>query len=45
VIPQQDYESLRKAGVADIFGPGTSIPDAARRVLRLIGEQAQAQSA
>ncbi|KIT16089.1 methylmalonyl-CoA mutase [Jannaschia aquimarina] len=38
VIPQQDYEFLRKAGVAAIFGPGTNIPDAAADVLRLIRE-------
>ncbi len=36
VIPQQDYEFLRKAGVKAIFGPGTNIPDAARDILRLI---------
>jgi methylmalonyl-CoA mutase len=36
VIPAQDYETLRKAGVAAIFGPGTNIPDAARSVLKLI---------
>jgi methylmalonyl-CoA mutase len=36
VIPQQDYEALRTAGVAAIFGPGTNIPDAARSVLGLI---------
>ncbi len=36
VIPQQDYEALRTAGVAAIFGPGTHIPDAARSVLGLI---------
>ena len=36
VIPQQDYDYLRAAGVAGIFGPGTSIPDAAREVLRLL---------
>jgi methylmalonyl-CoA mutase len=36
VIPQQDYEALRAAGVAAIFGPGTNIPDAARSVLGLI---------
>ncbi|UWQ20653.1 methylmalonyl-CoA mutase [Jannaschia sp. W003] len=38
VIPQQDYDFLREAGVAAIFGPGTNIPEAARRILRLIGE-------
>ena len=36
VIPQQDYDALRNAGVAGIFGPGTNIPDAARSVLGLI---------
>jgi methylmalonyl-CoA mutase len=36
VIPQQDYEALRAAGVAAIFGPGTHIPDAVRSVLGLI---------
>ncbi len=36
VIPAQDYEQLKKAGVAAIFGPGTNIPDAARSVLKLI---------
>jgi methylmalonyl-CoA mutase len=36
VIPAQDYDFLRAAGVAAIFGPGTNIPDAARDVLKLI---------
>ena len=36
VIPQQDYDFLRKAGVAAIFGPGTNIPAAAREILDLI---------
>jgi methylmalonyl-CoA mutase len=36
VIPQQDYEFLRKAGVRAIFGPGTNIPAAAREILSLI---------
>ncbi|WP_224815794.1 methylmalonyl-CoA mutase [Hasllibacter sp. MH4015] len=38
VIPQQDYDFLKRAGVAAIFGPGTHIPSAARDILRLIGE-------
>ncbi len=38
VIPQQDYEYLKKAGVKAIFGPGTNIPAAARDILRLIRE-------
>jgi len=36
VIPAQDYGFLEDAGVAAIFGPGTNIPDAARKVLGLI---------
>ncbi len=38
VIPQQDYDFLKQAGVAAIFGPGTHIPSAARDILRLVGE-------
>ncbi|MBC7133541.1 MAG: methylmalonyl-CoA mutase [Roseovarius sp.] len=36
VIPQQDYDFLKKAGVKAIFGPGTNIPEAAREILALI---------
>ncbi len=36
VIPQQDYAFLEQRGVALIFGPGTPIPDAARKVLDAI---------
>jgi methylmalonyl-CoA mutase len=36
VIPQQDYAFLTDAGVSAIFGPGTNIPEAARRILALI---------
>ncbi len=38
VIPQQDYQFLYDHGVKAIFGPGTNIPQAARDILRLIGE-------
>jgi methylmalonyl-CoA mutase len=31
VIPQQDYQFLYDAGVKAIFGPGTNIPDAAKK--------------
>src|SRR3546814_20983057 len=37
VIPPQDYEFLRNAGVQAIFGPGTNLVDAAGEVLRLLG--------
>jgi methylmalonyl-CoA mutase len=36
VIPHQDYDFLRKAGVAGIYGPGTNILEAAREVLALV---------
>ncbi|MBI3676107.1 MAG: methylmalonyl-CoA mutase [Proteobacteria bacterium] len=36
VIPAQDYAFLQKTGVAAIFGPGTNIPEAAKKVLNLI---------
>ena len=33
VIPHQDYEFLHQNGAAEIFGPGTVIPDAAKRLI------------
>jgi methylmalonyl-CoA mutase len=36
VIPPQDYDFLRRAGVAGIFGPGTPIPHCARQILEAI---------
>ncbi len=36
VIPHQDYEFLKSAGVKAIFGPGTNIPAAAENILSLI---------
>ncbi|CAG0975712.1 MAG: methylmalonyl-CoA mutase [Bacteroidetes bacterium] len=33
VIPTTDYEALYKAGVFEIFGPGTKIPEAACKIL------------
>ena len=37
VIPAQDYDFLREAGVKAIFGPGTNLVDAAGEVLKLLG--------
>ncbi|MBP8235227.1 MAG: methylmalonyl-CoA mutase, partial [Rhizorhabdus sp.] len=37
VIPAQDYQFLRDAGVQGIFGPGTNLVNAATEVLRLLG--------
>jgi methylmalonyl-CoA mutase len=36
VIPPQDYDFLYKAGVVGIFGPGTSIPLAAIKILEIM---------
>ncbi|HEV2516464.1 MAG TPA: methylmalonyl-CoA mutase [Devosia sp.] len=36
VIPEQDYAFLRQAGVAEIFGPGTNVLEAAFSVLNQI---------
>ena len=36
VIPQQDYEFLKDAGVKAIFVPGTNIPNAAQEIMDLI---------
>jgi len=40
VIPQQDYDFLYGAGVTLIFGPGTAIPEAARKVLDAVNARA-----
>ncbi len=37
VIPAQDYQFLRDAGVAGIYGPGSNVIDSAADVLRLLG--------
>ncbi|WP_424944199.1 methylmalonyl-CoA mutase [Aliiroseovarius crassostreae] len=36
VIPQQDYDYLYENGVKAIFGPGTNIPEAAEKVLKIV---------
>jgi methylmalonyl-CoA mutase len=38
VIPAQDYDYLYKSGAAAIFGPGTSLPEAAQQLLELMLE-------
>jgi methylmalonyl-CoA mutase len=38
VVPAQDYDYLKGAGVRGIFGPGTPIPEAARSVIAAIRE-------
>ena len=36
VIPPQDYQFLYDAGVAAVFGPGTSVSKAARQILEIL---------
>lgn len=36
VIPNQDYQYLYDKGVAAVFGPGTVIPEAAKKILKLM---------
>jgi methylmalonyl-CoA mutase len=42
VIPPQDYDFLKQAGVSAIFGPGTNIPAAAAEILSLIRQHRMA---
>ncbi len=42
VIPAQDYGYLREHGAAAIFGPGTVIPVAAKKVLDALNAQLEA---
>ncbi|HXW53839.1 MAG TPA: methylmalonyl-CoA mutase [Myxococcota bacterium] len=40
VIPEQDHKHLYDAGVVEIFGPGISVIDAARRILQRLMQKA-----
>jgi len=39
VIPTQDWPALQQAGVTEVFGPGTVIPDAAVRLVNLLQQR------
>ncbi len=39
VIPPQDFDALRDAGVAAIFPPGTVIPEAAAHLIELLNDR------
>jgi methylmalonyl-CoA mutase len=39
VIPPQDYDFLYKAGVSFIFGPGTVIPESAKKIMEALLKQ------
>ena len=45
VIPAQDYDFLKKAGVAAIYGPGTNIPAAAAEILGILRQRNQKRAA
>jgi methylmalonyl-CoA mutase len=45
VVPAQDYEFLKKAGVAAIYGPGTNIPAAAAEILSILRQRGQKRAA
>jgi methylmalonyl-CoA mutase len=36
VVPEGDYASLQKGGVAAIFGPGSSVVDCAATIMQLL---------
>lgn len=44
VIPAQDYEFLRDHGAVAIFGPGTVLPVAAKKLLETLMEHVQAET-
>jgi methylmalonyl-CoA mutase len=44
VIPNQDYQYLYDKGVAAVFGPGTVIPEAAKKILKLMLDRENAIS-
>jgi methylmalonyl-CoA mutase len=44
VVPPQDHEEMRSAGVAAIFGPGTAITAAARTILNLLADEGERQA-
>jgi methylmalonyl-CoA mutase len=37
IIPPGDYEFLKTAGAAGIFGPGTVVTDSANQILNILG--------
>ena len=45
VVPAQDYDFLKKAGVAAIYGPGTNIPAAAAEILTILRHRDQKRAA
>ncbi|MBT5110045.1 MAG: methylmalonyl-CoA mutase, partial [Rhodospirillaceae bacterium] len=42
VIPPQDYDLLKREGVAAIYGPGTNIPAAASEIMQMVARRGKA---
>ncbi len=42
VIPPSDYDALYDSGVSAVFGPGTVIPEASKKILQILLERAAA---
>src|SRR5436190_5458641 len=45
VVPAQDYDFLKKAGVAAIYGPGTNIPAAAAQIVTILRQRGHKRAA
>jgi len=45
VVPAQDYDFLKKAGVAAIYGPGTNIPAAAAEIVSILRQRGHKRAA
>lgn len=42
IIPESDWDSLKKAGIAAVFGPGTSLESIVKSIKDLVGERRSA---
>jgi len=42
IVPNDDVEKLRQAGIAAVFGPGASTQDIADFITRTVGQQVEA---
>jgi len=42
IVPNDDVEKLRQAGIAAVFGPGASTKDIADFITRTVGQQVEA---
>ena len=42
IVPNDDVEKLKQAGIAAVFGPGASTQDIADFITRTVGQQVEA---